>query len=178
MFLLIVYNCLMQFFSVVWRNLRCELLQLLFTIEIPLQKGYFGYELSIYLMQSSSSWACRHVAQITVEVWKWSGWSGPLFFCWKSAGWCEVSANHNWFQLSFCCPCRLLLSVYISLSLVWLQLQLWRESYYQVGVWLLFEGGRQRSCKRWFHPLGWSASSIIAYWAWSKGSYYHWAAWM
>lgn len=48
-----------------WKNLRCELLQLLFTIKIPLQREYFCYEFNIYLMWSSSLCACRHIAQIT-----------------------------------------------------------------------------------------------------------------
>lgn len=46
-------------------NLRCELLQLLFTIKTPLQREYFCYEFNIYLMWSSSLCACRHIAQIT-----------------------------------------------------------------------------------------------------------------
>lgn len=65
MFILAVCNCQMEFFSVVWRNLRCEFLQLLFTIKIPIERDYFGYELNIYSMQNSSCRACRHIAQIT-----------------------------------------------------------------------------------------------------------------
>lgn len=61
------------------------------------------------------------------EGWKWSGWSGPLFWVFY-VGWCEISENSNWFQLSFCYPCRLLLSVSISLTLLWLQVQLWRKA--------------------------------------------------
>lgn len=79
-------------------------------------------------------------------------------------GWCEISGNHNWFQLSFCSLCRLLLSVCISLSHVWLQVQLWRENCYQAGIWLLFEGGRKCSCEWLLSPLGQAGSPMLAPW--------------